>query len=455
MKIAVIGAKGLPAHQGGIERYCEEMYPGMVAQGHTVDLFARQSYTNLPGFGRYDYKGVRVISMPSIPLKGVDAFFASGLGTIASILNRYDVVHFHALGPAIFCWLPKLTRSAKVVVTCHGLDWQRSKWGKFSSGLIHKGEKAAVKYADEIVVVSKELQSYFLKTYGIETRYIPTAPATYQASDPTLPYLNSLGLEKGRYILFLGRLVPEKRPDLLLEAFNHLQPSGWKLVLAGGSSDAPAFQAQLYQMAEGNPHITFTGEIQGESLSQIVRGAGLFVLPSDVEGLPLVMLEAMREKIPVLASNIAPHRQLIGENRGLLFEAGNLESCIHQLNHALSQPEQLAENASLAQYYVQHNHSWDKIAFENLSLYAQIAKKLRSVETVPSMAPSSASTATEPLSTGTEVEAGIDGAIEGAKEVSLWSEVEEAIEEAIEVSLATVTDESAPLSTSSCDGIAG
>ncbi|MCT7976262.1 glycosyltransferase family 4 protein [Laspinema olomoucense] len=380
MKIAVVGAKGLPALQGGIERYCEEMYPGMVEQGHTVDLFARQSYTQGSNFETYHYKGVRVISLPSIPLKGVDAFFASGLGAIASILNTYDVVHFHALGPAIFCWLPKLTRSAKVVVTCHGLDWQRRKWGKLSSEIIYRGERAAVSFADEIVVVSKELQTYFWKTYGIETSYIPTAPATYHESDPTLPYLTTLGLEPQRYILFLGRLVPEKRPDLLLKAFTKLQPPGWKLVLAGGVSDTPGFREELVQISQGNPQITFTGEIHGESVAQIVRGAGLFVLPSDVEGLPLVMLEAMREKIPVLASNIPPHRQLIGEDRGLLFEAGDLESCIQRLNQALSQREQLTEMASRAHDYVKQNHSWDRIGFENLSLYAKISKKLRTME---------------------------------------------------------------------------
>ncbi len=380
MKIAVIGAKGLPALQGGIERYCEEMYPKMVEQGHTVDLFARQSYTQSSSFETYDYKGVRVISLPSIPLKGVDAFFASGLGAIASILKTYDVVHFHALGPAIFCWLPKLTRSAKVVVTCHGLDWQRSKWGKLSSEIIYRGERAAVRFADEIVVVSKELQSYFWKTYSIETSYIPTAPATYLESDPNLPYLTTLGVEPQRYILFLGRLVPEKRPDLLLKAFLKLQPPGWKLVFAGGASDTPTFREELVQITQGNRHIIFTGEIHGQSVSEIVRGAGLFVLPSDVEGLPLVMLEAMREKIPVLASNIPPHRQLIGEDRGLLFEASNLESCIQGLNQALSQREQLAEMASRAQDYVKQNHSWDRIGFENLSLYAKIGKKLHTVD---------------------------------------------------------------------------
>ncbi|MCT7984812.1 glycosyltransferase family 4 protein [Laspinema sp. A4] len=404
MKIAVIGAKGLPAHQGGIEHYCEEMYPGMVAQGHTVDLYARQSYTQIPWFGTYNYKGVRVISVPSIALRGVDALTNSAAGAIASILKSYDVVHFHALGPALFCFLPKLFTSAKVVVTCHGLDWQRSKWGKLSSQIIYLGEKAAVHYADEIIVVSKELQSYFLKTYGIQTTYIPNAPATYQECDPTLPDLSTLGLEAGRYILFLGRLVPEKRPNLLLEAFNQLKPPGWKLVLAGGASDTSSFRTTLFQMTQGNPNIVFTGAIEGELLSEIVRGAGLFVLPSDVEGLPLVMLEAMREKVPVLASNIPPHRQLIGEDRGLLFEAGNLQSCIEGLNQALTHPETLKAMAAKAQDHVKQNYAWDRIAFDNLSLYAKIAKKLRRAEQLQEVPASPRTETPESLPTGTGIE---------------------------------------------------
>lgn len=375
MKIAVIGAKGLPAKQGGIERYCQELYPQLVAQGHSVDLFARPSYTETAWFSSYDYQGVKVICLPSLPIRGLDAFTSSAFGALATLFKSYDIVHFHALGPALFCWLPRLASQAGVVVTCQGLDWQRAKWGKLSSNLIRWGEKAAVKYADEIVVVSKDLETYFHRTYRLATNYIPNAPGQYVDSNPECPYLNSLGLNKQGYVLFLGRLVPEKRPDLLIQAFQKLQPSGWKLALAGGNSDTTEYKNQLVKMAGGNPNIIFTGELQGECLAEIVRGAGLFVLPSDLEGLPLVMLEVMREGIPVLASDIGAHRQLIGQDqdRGLLFEAGNIADCQEVLGQALSEPQDLAVMASKAQQHVKVNYNWDKITYENLSLYAKIA----------------------------------------------------------------------------------
>ncbi|NET83839.1 MAG: glycosyltransferase family 4 protein [Moorea sp. SIO1F2] len=372
MKIAVIGAKGLPAKQGGIERCCQEVYPKMVAQGHSVDLFARPSYTQTPWFSSYKYKGVQVICLPSLSFRGLDALTSSAFAAIASIIKRYDIVHFHAVGPALFSWIPRITSSTGIVVTCHGLDWQRAKWGRLSSSIIHLGEKVAVNYAHELVVVSNNLKSYFWKTYGIDTIDIPNAPGIYAESDPKFPYLKSLSLQQGRYILFLGRLVPEKRPDLLIEAFQSLKPRGWKLVLAGGISEMPEFTSKLVNMAAGNNDILFTGELQGSRLSEIMRGAGIFVLPSDLEGMPLVMLEAMREGIPVVASDIPPHRQLVGQERGLLFETGNPNSCVRCLAQGIQQPLELAKMAKKAQQYVQANYNWEKITADHLALYAKV-----------------------------------------------------------------------------------
>lgn len=306
-------------------------------------------------------------------MRGVDAFLTSALGAIASRGTRYDIIHFHALGPAVFTWLPRITSPARVVVTCQGLDWQRAKWGGFSSRVILAGEKAAVRFAHEIVVVSEALQSYFLRTYDRQTVYIPNAPASYAESDPNFSYGTSLGLEQGRYILFLGRLVPEKRPDLLLEAFSALKPAGWKLVLAGGISDTRAYVAQLLDKVAKNPDIVFAGELWGARLAEIVRGAGLFVQPSELEGLPLSMLEAMREGIPAIASNIAPHQQLIGRDRGLLFDNGDANSCLNCLNWAINHLQEMMLMAKNAQKYVQLHYSWERITADNLKLYETIS----------------------------------------------------------------------------------
>ncbi|MEA5622629.1 glycosyltransferase family 4 protein [Nostoc sp. UHCC 0251] len=374
MKIAVIGAKGLPPKQGGIEHYCAELYPRIVAQGHSVDLFARSSYTQGSWLENYNYEGVRVISLPSVDFRGVDAFATSALGAIASIAKDYDIIHFHALGPSLFTFLPKIVNSAKIVVTCHGLDWQRAKWGNFSTRLIQMGEKSAVRDADRIIAVSEALQTYFWKTYGRETVYIPNAPASYGESDPHFSYGKQLGLQQGRYILFLGRLVPEKRPDLLVDAFSSLKSSGWKLVLVGGVSDTKSFASNLLEKVANNRDIIFADELRGSRLWEIVRGAGLFVLPSDLEGLPLSMLEAMQEGIPILASDIPPHQQLINRERGVLFEAGNLASCINSLDWAIHHPQQLAAMARNSQKYLQMNYNWGCITTEHLKLYSTLLK---------------------------------------------------------------------------------
>lgn len=374
MKIAVIGVKGLPAKQGGIENYCAEVYPRMVAQGHSVDLFARASYTDSAWLDNYDFQGVQVCSLPSLPLRGIDAFISSALGAIASSTTNYDIVHFHALGPALFSWLPKLASSAKVVVTCQGLDWQRAKWGNTSSSLILRGEKTAVRHADEIIVVSKNLQSYFFETYGRQTVYIPNAPASYAESDPNFAYGTSLGLDQGKYMVFLGRLVPEKRPDLLIEAFQALKPVGWKLVLAGGVSDTTLYTSKLSELANGNPDVIFAGEIRGTRLAEIVRGAGLFVLPSDLEGLPLSMLEAMSQGVPVVASDIPPHQQLLSEQRGKLFRVGDINSCIQGLEWAIAHPQEMAVMAKKAQQHVEKYYNWDHITAENLRIYTTCSK---------------------------------------------------------------------------------
>jgi glycosyltransferase involved in cell wall biosynthesis len=380
MKIAVIGAKGLPPKQGGIEHYCAEVYPRMAAQGHSVDLFARASYTDSTWGDRYDYKGVNVIPLPGLAMRGIDAFMTSALGALASTTTKYDIVHFHALGPSLFTFLPRISTNTKVVVTCQGLDWQRAKWGGLSSRLIQMGEQAAVRFADEIIVVSDALATYFLQTYGRDTVYIPNAPASYADSDPQFSYGSAIGLERDRYILFLGRMVPEKRPDLLVEAFNKLKSTGWKLVLAGGVSDTRSFTSQLLSDIAKNPNIVFAGELLGPRLAEIVRGAGLFALPSDLEGLPLAMLEAMREGIPVLASNILPHQQLLSSGRGIMFDAGDVDSCSLRLEWAIQHPQERAQMAVNAQNYVELNYSWERITSETLRLYGKLLNSPRSLE---------------------------------------------------------------------------
>jgi glycosyltransferase involved in cell wall biosynthesis len=372
VKIAVIGSKGLPPGEGGVEHHCAELYPRIAAAGHLVNLFARSSYTDLSWRDPSEFQGVRVISLPGSRFNGVDALVNSALSTIAASLSRYDIIHFHALGPSLWSWLPRLVTRSKIVVTCHGLDWQRSKWGRFSSLLIRLGELAAVHFAHCIIVVSKDLQCYFWETYGRETTYIGNAPAHYAETDLSFSYGTSLGLDKGRYILFLGRLVPEKCPGLLIAAFQQLQLDGWKLVIAGEIANNSAFTQALLKLAAGRTDIVFAGELQGKPLAEIVQNAGIFMLPSALEGLSLALLEAMREKVPVIASDLPVHQTILGQGRGLLFRTNDLKACMAKLEWAVHHLPQLAVMASKAHAYVEEHHNWGQIIVEHLTIYQHV-----------------------------------------------------------------------------------
>lgn len=369
MRIAVIGSKGLPPQQGGIEHHCAEIYPRLVAQGHSVDLYARSSYSETYWNKSYDYKGVRVINVPCLKKKGIDAFLTSLISTLMCLPQRYDVIHFHALGPAIFAWLPKLKPGVKVVVTCHGLDWQRSKWNGFARRLIHAGERVAVRCADEFVVVAENLQPYFSNTYRRNTTYIGNGPAGYAESDPDFAFGRSLGLEKNRYFVFLGRLVPEKCVDLLLRAYKSLADRGWKLAIVGGCSDTTTYVQQLNALAEDRKDIVFTGFLEGQHLAEVVSNAGVFVLPSAVEGLPLALLEAMAAKLPIIASDIPVHQQILNDRRGLLFSEGRQASLEEKLQWAIEHPEKMQEMGQRASEYVAVHYNWDKISEQLLALY--------------------------------------------------------------------------------------
>lgn len=372
MKIAVIGAKGLPAQQGGVEHHCSAICTRMVARGHEVVLFARPSYNSTSWCSQTLHEGVKVVTLPSLPLRGMDAFINSALAALCTIGGNYDVVFFHALGPSFFSWIPRLLTSSKVISVCHGLDWQRDKWGKLSRTILRMGEKNAVRFAHDIITVSHELQSYFSREHERKTAYIPNAPAKYDVSDPSFTYGKALGLKPGKYVLFLGRLVPEKCPDLLLQAFVRSQLAGWKLVFVGGGSDTEEFATMLQHQAKARSDVVFTGQLKGEFLAEIVRGAGIFALPSNLEGLPLAMLEAMREGIPVLASDIPVHLQLLGQDRGVLFKSNDLEACADALNWSVRHPEVLAARARNAQHHIQRYYDWEGITTETLNLCARL-----------------------------------------------------------------------------------
>ena len=235
--------------------------------------------------GAYFFAFFENFFVPILTSGGLAAVSSSAFAALYSAFGKYDVVHIHAEGPAFFAWLPKMF-GKRVVVTVHGIDWQREKWQSgLGSKFIHQGEKNAAKYADEVIVLSKGVQDYFKETYGRKTHFIPNGVNRPQIREAKL-IKDHFGLEKDSYILFLGRLVPEKGIRYLVEAFKNVKTDK-KLVIAGGSSDTDSFMEELKELAKGDDRILFTGFVQGAMLDELYSNAYIYTLPSDLEGMPL------------------------------------------------------------------------------------------------------------------------------------------------------------------------
>ena len=258
--------------------------------------------------GAYFFAFFEKFVAPILTSGGLAAVTSSFFAALYSAFGKYDVVHIHAEGPAFFSWLPKMF-GKRVVVTIHGIDWQREKWQSgLGSKFIHQGEKNAVKYADEVIVLSKGVQDYFKETYGRKTHFIPNGvnrPQTREASLIT----DKFGLKKDSYILFLGRLVPEKGIRYLVEAFKNVKTDK-KLVIAGGSSDTDSFMKELKELAKGDDRILFTGFVQGAMLDELYSNAYIYTLPSDLEGILIFTTRTRLRLVVDLQENVKAQENL-------------------------------------------------------------------------------------------------------------------------------------------------
>ena len=313
-----------------------------------------------------EYKGIRLKTVPTIEKKGLAAVSSSFFAALCCAFGKYDIVHIHAEGPAFFAWIPKLL-GKKVIVTIHGLDWQREKWkAGFGAKFIRQGERNAVKYADEIIVLSKGVQDYFEKTYGRKTVFIPNGvnrPKKQKAELITEKY----GLEKDSYILFLGRLVPEKGIKYLIEAFKQVDTDK-ELVIAGGSSDTSEFENEIKELAKEDKRILFTGFVQGQELEELYSNAYVYVLPSDLEGMPLSLLEAMSYGNCCLVSDI-PECVDVVEDKALIFQKSDVNSLYTKLVDICCNSSKVKSFKCTAEEFVCNKYSWNKIVKDTCCLY--------------------------------------------------------------------------------------
>lgn len=369
LRVAMLGHKRIPSREGGVEIVVCELATRMAKQGIHVTCFNRKGHhvggADFDTASLKEYEGVRLKNVFTIDKKGLAAMTSSFFAALRAAFGRYDVVHFHAEGPCAMMWLPKLF-GKRCIATVHGLDHQRAKWGGFASRYIKAGEKCAVRRAHEIIVLSQNVKNYFKETYNRDTKFIPNGVSRPTQVEPEI-ISDKYNLAKDDYILYLGRLVPEKGIGYLIEAFKKTDTNK-KLLIAGGSSDTNEYEKELRELASDDPRIIFTGFVQGRILEELYSNAYIYVLPSDLEGMPLSLLEAMSYGNCCLTSDIAECAEVI-EDKGVTFKKSDVADLYEKLRILCDNSDMVANYKSQASDYICTRYNWDEVTEKTLALY--------------------------------------------------------------------------------------
>lgn len=371
MKIAMIGHKRIPSREGGVEIVVEELSTRMVELGHTVHAYNRKGkhvsgndYDLNMALDRH-HKGIRLITIPTFQNGKLNAIVYSFLATLRALFGDYDVLHYHAEGPCSMIWIARLF-GKKTVATIHGLDWQRAKWGGFATRFLKFGEKMAAKYADEVIVLSMNVQKYFLDTYKRETRYIPNG-ISRPDKKPASIIKDKYNLEKDSYCLFLARIVPEKGLHYLLEAFQDID-TDMNLVIAGGSSHSDEYVDQIKTMAKKDERVIMTGFVQGQELEELFTNCYCYILPSDIEGMPISLLEAMSYGNCCIVSDIEENIEVV-EDKAISFQRGDIDSLKDRIDYAISNPAKVKEYKDSAADFILNSYNWEFVVERTLEQY--------------------------------------------------------------------------------------
>ncbi len=361
LRIAFIGGRGVISKYSGIEAYYEEVGSRLAQMGHDVRVYCRNYFTP----SQKEHNGMRLIRLPTIRSKHLETLVHTFLSTVHVLFSGCDIVHYHALGPALFSFIPRLF-GKKTVVTVQGLDGQRKKWGRIASTVLRLGERAAVQLPNATMVVSQTLKQYYLARYRAHTKYVPNGTTIRQRR--TSSQLANWGLEPGNYILFLGRFSPEKNCHLLIEAFENIETSV-QLVMAGGSSYSDGYTKQL--RGHQSNRIRLLDWVSGEALEELLTNAMLFVLPSDLEGLSLALLDAMGAGVCVLTSDIPESCEVV-EGAGFTFRRGDVPDLERMLRLLISDPQVREAAARSAQERARERYLWPQIASEIEEAYLSV-----------------------------------------------------------------------------------
>lgn len=382
MKIAFIGQKGIPARFGGVERHVEELASEMVKSDHEVFVYVRNNYT---AKDIKEYKGVKLIHLPSIGTKNLDAISHTFLASMHALFCRYDIIHFQAIGPSLLSFIVKLLKRKTVVVsTFHCQDYYHKKWSYFAKRMLRLGEWTACNVPDKTIVVSDSLADYAESKYSINPEVIYNGTRINNNFESSI--LEKLNLKEKEYIVFVARLIRHKGAHHLIKAYRQLvgegkNPRGFKLVIVGDGFHTDDYVAELKELAKNNQDIIFTGSLEGADLNRVFSQAYLFVQPSESEGLSIALLEAMSYAVPILSSDIKENVDVIGE-LGHTFAVNNVTDLKDKLDIMLNTQIDLETKAQEAKRLVENKYNWETISQKTISLYIRLLceKKIKSVE---------------------------------------------------------------------------
>lgn len=371
LRIAHIGLRGVPATFGGVERHVEEIGARLVDRGHSVTVYCRRGYVD---GGERLYRGMRLLELPTISSKHFDAIVHSFLSTVNALRQNFDVLHFHGLGPGVMAILPRLLGHRGIVLTVHGLDNERAKWGGVTQKMLLGAQWLSARLPRRVVAVSRSLQKHYWQVHHRKTVHIPNGTPEFSVL-PARRIRSRLGLEHGNYLLVVARFVPEKSLDTLIRAFRQVN-TDHRLVLAGGSCFSDDYVEELHQLAQGDPRILLPGYVYGEELIELFSNAAAFVQPSKLEGLPLTLLEAASVGVPLIVSDIGPHLEVVEGHRGPgveVFPVGNEQALTAAMERLLGNQTAAFEGAAKLKTKVRREFNWDNVTERTEAVYRELA----------------------------------------------------------------------------------
>lgn len=362
MRIVVTGTRGIPGIQGGVETHCEELFPRIADSNHEVIIVRRRKYVT-EGYDVNEFKGVKIKDLGNLTSKHFEAFFHTLNAILYARKVNADIVHIHAIGPSIMTPIARIL-GMKVVTTHHGPDYDRQKWGRFAKFILKLGERWGAKYSNAVIVISKHIKDIVNKKYPSQKNVCLIYNGVSLPQPAKEDILKEYGLEKGKYILAVGRFVEEKGFHLLVDAYKILGQTSVKLVIAGDADHEDSYSKHLKHQAK-EAGVVLTGFLQKDKIIQLYTNSRLFVLPSFHEGLPISLLEAMYCHCNVLVSNI-PANTEVGLSPEHYFKCGDAEDLRIHLEERLKNKDFFDYDMSL--------YNWDVIASQTKEVYDNLIK---------------------------------------------------------------------------------